>query len=324
MALPFPLPSISRGFASLTPGAREVGQRSAESASRSLSELLGTDVSVVGAAVPVAPAPAVGMARIGVSLEALPAAAVLEVEVRLLAHVVEHLAGSTTRTPGALTPSEVEQSLFELMALGALDAIRSPAVDALVPRLCAGCAAPPDALVVALELSAGGAVGRGRLLLPPAAVAALRDLPELSEELAALAVLASWRDATVSLSGEELAALGPGDVLLLDEGGPRAEVVLPGGLAVRGPLDGEQLHVEEIQMTETQAAYPLTLSVEIARVSVTLGELARLEVGAALPLPATKDGAVVLRAGERAIARGELVDVDGALGVRLTQVGGAP
>jgi type III secretion protein Q len=321
MPLPFVTPVISRGFASLTPAARETGRRAAASASRALSELLGTEVAVTGRPVPMPAAPAPGTTSVTFSLESLPGAAALEIDVRLLARAVERLAGASPRTPGALAASEIEQGLLELIALAAVDATRSPEADALVPRLAAAGVPESDALAVALDLSVGEDRGRGRLLLPAAAVAALGGPPELADGIAALPIPASLREGTSSLTQEELAALCPGDVLLLDEGTPHAEVVLPGGLALCGHVEGGHLSVEEIHMTETQASYPITLAVEIARVTVTLGELARLEPGAGLPLAVTKEGTVVLRAGERAIARGQLVEIDGALGVRLTQIG---
>ena len=68
----------------------------------------------------------------------------------------------------------------------------------------------------------------------------------------------------------------------------------------------------------------MVLEVELARVEVTLAELARLEPGATLPLALDRRGLVTLRAGERAIARGELVDVDGAVGVRVVSLEVAP
>ena len=61
----------------------------------------------------------------------------------------------------------------------------------------------------------------------------------------------------------------------------------------------------------------MTLEVELARVDLPLSEIARLEPGAALPLGIDRRGLVTLRVGERAVARGELVDVDGAVGVRI-------
>jgi flagellar motor switch/type III secretory pathway protein FliN len=324
MALPFTLPVLSLGFAALTPTAREVGRRAAESASSALSELLGAPVGIVGQPLSAPAVHELGTASVFFSLGALPATAALEVDVRLLARTVERLAGSSPHTPAALTPCKIERSVLDLIALVAVDAARSPGLDALVPRLAAAGEVASDALAVALELTVGEDRGRGRLLVPAAAVAALGGEAELHTALAALSVAASFREGTSSLTEDELAALAPGDVLLLDEGTPRAELVIPGGLALRGRAEGTAFHVEEIRMTETQASYPITLSVEVARVSVTLGDLARLEPGSALPLGVAMEGTVVLRAGERAIARGQLVEIDGALGVRLAQIGERP
>ncbi len=73
----------------------------------------------------------------------------------------------------------------------------------------------------------------------------------------------------------------------------------------------------------------MTVDHDLAQLSLhlrlrTLGDLARLEPGGALALGVAKDGAVVLRAGERCVARGQLVDIDGALGVRVAQIGERP
>ena len=56
------------------------------------------------------------------------------------------------------------------------------------------------------------------------------------------------------------------------------------------------------------------------RLEVTLADIARLEPGAALPLAVDRRGIVTLRIGERAVARGELVDIEGAVGVRILSV----
>src|SRR3990172_5971181 len=272
MALPFAIPVLSRGFASLTPAACEAGRRVAASASRALADLLQVQVAVAGQPVPMPAKPAIGTASVSFSLEALPGTAALEIEVRLLARTVERLARSSPLSPAALAATEGEQSMLEL-------------------------------------------------LVPAAAVDALGGPPELPDWIAALTISGCFCEGTISLTEDELAALIPGDVLLLDEGIPHAQMVLPAGLALRGLVEGAHLHIQEIRMTETQASYPITLAVEIARVSLSLGELARLEPGAALPLAVTKEGTVVLRAGEKAIARGQLVEIDGALGVRLTQIG---
>ena len=106
--------------------------------------------------------------------------------------------------------------------------------------------------------------------------------------------------------------------MLLDPPGDSPDaLVLPGGARFAGRLEADALHVQEVVMTERNAQLPVTLEVELARVDVSLAEIARLEPGAALPLALDRRGLVTLRVGERAIARGELVDVDGAVGVRI-------
>ena len=64
---------------------------------------------------------------------------------------------------------------------------------------------------------------------------------------------------------------------------------------------------------------PLELHVELARFSLTLGELQRTRPGDVLVTGRRVGEAVTLRVAGRVIAQGELVDVDGEVGVRLTQ-----
>ena len=77
-------------------------------------------------------------------------------------------------------------------------------------------------------------------------------------------------------------------------------------------------------MDEPLAAIPVMLEVELARVPLTLADLARLTPGSTLPLTLDRRGLVTLRLGERTVARGELVDVEGAVGVRVLSVEVAP
>lgn len=333
MASPWSLLPVTAAYASLTPAAREAGCIAAAQAAAAIAQLLGVPVTVAGTARPSPAAAACGVARATFLLEALGVGAVLEVDARLVARSLERLGGGSPRTPAALAPTPAEQSLLELGVLAALEALRGTPAEALAPRLCAAFApsrptplAPaPLPLLVDLDLTVGEEQGRGRLLVPAAALRALAgSVAEVPPPLAELSLPLSLRDGAASLPPQDLAALGVGDVVLLDEDVARQELVMPGGFTVRGRTEGDVFHVEELSMTETQASYPLTLSVEVARVTVTFGELARLEPGAVLPLEARRDGAVVLRAGERAVARGQLVDVEGALGVRVLALGDGP
>lgn len=65
---------------------------------------------------------------------------------------------------------------------------------------------------------------------------------------------------------------------------------------------------------------PITLHVEVARVETTLADLASLSPGEVLRTGRVLGEQVTLRAGERAVARGELVDVEGELGVQITEL----
>lgn len=66
---------------------------------------------------------------------------------------------------------------------------------------------------------------------------------------------------------------------------------------------------------------PIELRVELARVALTLSELAEMRPGEVLVTGRPLGTEVVLRAGDRAVATGELVDVEGELGVRVLRLG---
>lgn len=324
MPLPFDLLPVSRGYAELDPGACRAGAAAAAGAARSLSALLGVEVSIAGAPLPAPGAPDGVRPRVAIELGAIGLPAEVELDAPLVARIVDGLAGGTGASvaAGALTP--VEASALELLALVALDgACAVDAVAALAPRLARAAAPAGPDLAVELRISAGGARGRARAFIPAAAVAALRGPG--AGDLPGIAVPVSLRSGSGALAPDELDALAPGDVVVLDEApGTRHALVLPGGAAVRGRLDEEGFHPEETSMADPLPQLPVALEVELARFPVTLADLARLAPGAVLPVPIDRRGLVTLRAGERAVARGQLVDVDGAIGVRIDAVELAP
>jgi type III secretion protein Q len=294
-----------------------------------VGEVLGLEVRLAGAARPAAPTAGAAMHRLAVELAALPGVAQLEVEPLLVARVVEALCAGGAPPPAAAALTPLEETALELLVLAAIDGARQVAVvdERLAPRLAR--AAPPDApgaltrpagspLAVDLEIVAGAVRGRARLLLPPAAVLALRGPAVLEEPLASFPLFASLRGGSAALTPAELASLAPGDVVLTDpppDG--RHRLVFPGGLTAVGPVASGALTVERTEMDDRLAEIPVTLEVELARVPLTLADLARLAPGGTLPLHLDQRGLVTLRLGERALARGELVEVDGAVGVRI-------
>lgn len=207
---------------------------------------------------------------------------------------------------------------------------RSPAlVEALGPRM-----------VWPIALTLGEARGRGALWLPePRGVA-----PAPSREPPPWLPIVLRADAgRATLPTSEVVALEVGDVVIPDRldlellhlrapGGARTWVcraadalvldhvldhALPTTRARRRPAKEEKMTDSTIaKMGDT----PITLHVEVARVETTLAELAGLSPGEVLRTGRTLGEQVTLRAGERAVARGELVDVDGELGVQITEI----
>lgn len=323
MPLPFDLPVLSRGAAELSPEARAVGAEASAAAAHTLSALLGRDVSLEGRpVVGAAPVRAPGV-RISLELAALPGLAALDVEPALVVRLVDLLAGGPGELAGATALTPIEHAAAELFALAALDGVCGVRAveEPLAPRLARGAGAalePGRALAIELELTVGAVGGRARLVLPGAAVRALRGRGGAAGPARGLLLPASLRAGSCALLPEELEALAPGDVALVEaRADGREDLVLPGGARLRGRRDDHAFHLEDTAMTERQAELPITLEVELARVEISLGDLARLEPGSALPLALDRRGLVTLRAGERAIARGELVEIDGAVGVRI-------
>jgi flagellar motor switch protein FliM len=65
---------------------------------------------------------------------------------------------------------------------------------------------------------------------------------------------------------------------------------------------------------------PVQITCEIGRVTLSAREVLELRPGSVLPVGRPLAGPVDLTAGGRVIARGELVDVEGEIGVRVTEV----
>jgi type III secretion system YscQ/HrcQ family protein len=145
------------------------------------------------------------------------------------------------------------------------------------------------------------------------------------------------------LSRADLGALAAGDVVLFDRigvrdarGGPVSLRLGRGSFAAR--LDGEALTIVEPYRLNRGAGdmedqsdkpaggdallgeLPVEVVCELGRVTLTGRELLELRPGAVLPAGRPLAGPVDLTVGGRVVARGELVDVEGEIGVRVTQL----
>jgi type III secretion protein Q len=292
---------------------------------RDLSRPFSAPISIAGRAVPARALPRAAVARLGLELTALPGTAALEVEPALVVALVDRLAGGPGETCGATSLTGVVATARAIFALAALDGACWVAAceETLAPRLCRAAPEPVAPLAVELTVTAGALSGRARLLVPAAAVRALAGAPSFDGAASGIGLVVSVRGGAAALAPESSRRSRRATSWCsteLQSRAPRA----PGGARLAGRLEDEAFHVEEVEMTQRIAQLPVVLEVELARVEMTLAELARLEPGATLPLALDRRGVVTLRAGERAIARGELIDVDGSVGVRIASLEVAP
>lgn len=316
---PFPLhlETVSAGFAALTPGARATGTAVAHAVAEALSAELGVPVRIDALPLATVPSSALAVSTLTFDLAAPGARVVLEVDARLASGLAALLCGADGDVAPARLVVPAERAALELLALvGASGACQNASVAALRPRLVADGAAPRGALAVELAVEVGALRGSARALVSRPVVSAVAA--PARGELPDVRIPARLRRGTVTLSEADAQALRTGDVALLDTTECRDALAFPGGLVLCGRLDGDRFTVEERTMFEWNGSYPIPLSVEIAQAHVALRDLGGLEPGGILPLHVARDGRVTLRVGDLPVGRGELVEVDGALAVRIT------
>lgn len=87
-----------------------------------------------------------------------------------------------------------------------------------------------------------------------------------------------------------------------------------------GPSEGQRQTDPTSKALALGADAPVTVELELARFTLTLQDLAELRAGDVLRSGRAVGEQVCLRVGQRVVARGDLVDVDGELGVQVTNV----
>ncbi len=114
--------------------------------------------------------------------------------------------------------------------------------------------------------------------------------------------------------------------IFLPSGWLQIESIEPGADGNAGAIDR---HKEDGNMsTQANSApddeagslddYSITLDFELGKLHLTFGELRTLCAGTVLSIAGGSPGHVAIRAGDRLLGRGEIVDVDGQLGIRVT------
>jgi hypothetical protein len=278
-------------------------------------------IRLVGGAPPVAPpfAPSASFLHL-----ASGGRARLVIDPRLAILAVERALGiAAAPTPRPL--SEAEEGLLGAMLLAAQDSLPDPAAFALAEL---GGAPLPAAARLALELSLGPARGWGLLEVEPAL--ARLALPRRAPPgwLRAHPLEGRLFIGRTQLTPAELASLRPSDTLLLDElrineEGSGAGRLSIGGLRGDVSFSRAQARLLGGLMAEAGSQAPgaaLELTVELGRLRARVEEISSWGPGTVLPLSRRPGDPVELVLDGKVVARGELVRVEGDLGLRLSWV----
>ena len=324
-------------------------------AADALAGALGTEIRLSArmADTPVVPGRALGHAALfcALALVGPGADSILELDPRLAATLASMRTGGAAPDVPVLAATRFERVLLAELLLGVLAALRElrTAEVRWRPRLIEmgmtrieaerRLGSGPTLLV---ELGLDGAAVRGRAVL---------HVPELALRAVALGVPAH-RGPPDPVTAAARIGFSPrvrcGAVWVHELANLRgAAVVLPGarlvGGALHGPLTlarpGVSLHgtlgtegfrhasaerrspsQEVTQVDPTLSELPVELEVELARVPLSLAELAALQPGAIVPLRVSAGDPVLLRAGDRRIGRAELVEVEGEVAARVLEL----
>lgn len=244
--------------------------------------------------------------------------------------------------PWDLTLDRVSADPFDTSGLGRVVTVRWPLTigetdgslrlwlpEALVARWLSSSPQPPaekspEFLSHAAELTAVWRAQAGTIRLPrglktlkvgsvlPMIDSSLGGTPPNPKGSVELVLATSDHDGRFIITGEPVSYSGGGQ------------------LTVTAPLRHENTPREPIAVTtttpnpDTQGApaldVPVTLVVELGRVNVTLSRLADLKPGDVVELGRHSREPIELTSGGRLVARGELVQIDTELGVRVLQV----
>jgi type III secretion protein Q len=272
--------------------------------------------------------------------------AILEVELRLVVGLVAQLAGAPLPSTPVLALTRFERAVLAHLVLVVLEGVRTQSIAETRwrPRLMgvaeeAGVGlAHRRVLAVELDLRAGALTGCARLLVPESALQTVvegvsADLPVGGEAARSARLFFAPRILCGVMWPGELRALRRGVAVLLPgmcstEGqlrGPlqltRPGAVLEGQLAPGGWALGTvklmSLSTEVTRVDPQLSTLPVELEVELARVPLTLGEISALAPGAIVPLRISVGDPVFLRAGDRRVARAELVELEGEVAARV-------
>jgi type III secretion protein Q len=275
--------------------------------------------------------------------------AVLELDMMSVGALLRYAAGASIAAAAPFRLTRIEEAALGWLLLSALSAVRGVAdVQArYAPRLVSldfdrgevlgRVDARRKHLSVSLALRVKDTTGTIRLILPSTWLqTVLESVPEeapgpLQPSVARASLEAVFIVGSMMLSRRDAEQLGPGDVLVFPgvtiDGvrlrGPGRVVTssfeLAGTFAAQGLTLTRAIERPALEppMSSVDPSVPVEVEIELTRLRVPLDQLGVLKPGAVVPLHINAAQTVVLRVGDRAVARAELVEVEGEIGARI-------
>ena len=330
------LEPVSRYAARVATGARQALRANAGRAARSLGELLELSCELVVKRSALGRAPASGQ-TLWLSRDSLALGVLVEPA------LAAFLAARVLRRSEPLNDPEAALSPALAGLIGAL-AVETARRSGMATTLLGAAPVGEEALVVDVTVLLDGRPFSLTLFVVGAAVVA--DEPRL-EQLGELTLKLPLVVASVAVDRQDLLGLELGGALLLGEGasigvegtgygvlvGPYGErgirvELRPDGRLVVGETTEARLTVERDNpsqnegetLTDVLLETPVVVRVELGAVSMSAREWARLGPGDVIETAQRIAEPVVLRIAGREVGRGELVNVDGQVGVRIQKL----
>lgn len=330
------LEPVSRAAVQVATGARQALAASAARTALALGELLELPCEIVVQRVQLGRAPALGQ-TLWLSRETLALGILVEPA------LAAFLCARVLRRSEPLTDPEAALSPALAGLIGAL-AVETARRTGLATTLLGAAPIGEEALVADVTLLLEGRPFSLKLFVVGAAT--VTQEPRL-EQLGELTLKLPLVVASVALDRQDLLGLELGGALLLGEGasvdpegagygvlvGPQSErgirvQLRPDGRLVVGETTEARLTVERDNtsqndgetLTDVLLETPVVVRVELGAVSMSAREWARLGPGDIIETAQRIAEPVVLRIAGREVGRGELVNVDGQVGVRIQKL----
>lgn len=244
--------------------------------------------------------------------------------------------------------SNIEEAALAWVVLATLAELRKePSFSSFSPRLISMTLDRSEALAVLdarrrhlgvqLALTIGQTQSLLRVLVPANWAQARLDAlatesaPEMNDALGAATLGATCLIGTAVLPRADLHTLAAGDVILFSGVDRKTE-----GLTGTGRLvtDTFELHgtfttdgftltrafersLQEHTMSNVDPSLPVEVEIELTRVRVPLHQLGAIRPGGLIPLHINATPHVVVRIGDKSVARAELVEIEGEIGARI-------